>query len=525
MTVGMTQDTAGEQLFIKRVIMIKTGSYQQQVARPYNAVVLDNQNLKVFTEATQGGRTITPNSIAAVAGQMIEPVAMANQMINIKNGWQQERVRLIIEAQYISPAGYQKTFLIQGYSDHPGFTQSGYIDPSMLIYMNNVLVMQDASYVDPATGIPVRRMIDSSQMLYKVPTYDYTGFQYPNQGQMHNQMQTLLPSEIVQHIGVLHMTQQVGHVADFRTSFNESPMVKSNRENALASRYLSRTVNALANGLKNSAEGHNALLDVSNTASTLVADSPIAMDNFINTIEERSPFKEQGFITWGDLVAIFPAIDSVTTIIDRSFQQQLLSHNNNAALGAVTSMAVDSAYRDVNNLESWTSASRETVVATTLSHSVPAIMMECFLATLQFSVTNQNITGQPQFTILQDPTTGRPMYDTFIDGMDMTRFLQRFHMTVVNEIMANISYGNQHSYVIFMNVNILGDTYIKLSLNGGPFMEYIMPSFCDALIAPVVTFNPIDKDRLACGIQQMVNEVATVPVQQVPYQQPYNPMY
>jgi len=144
---------------------------------------------------------------------------------------------------------------------------------------------------------------------------------------------------------------------------------------------------------------------------------------------------------------------------------------------------------------------------------------------MQFSVTNMNLTGQPQFTILQDQQTGRPMFDTFIDGMDMTRFLQRFHMTIINEIMANISYGNQHSYMIFMNVNILGDTYIKLSLNGGPQMEYLMPSFCDALVAPVVTFNPIDKDRLSAGVMQMVNAVAPQPVMQQQMHQPYNPMY
>lgn len=516
----------GEQLFVKRVIMIKTGHYQPQVARPYNAVVLDNRNLKVFEQATAGGRTITPTSIASVAGQMIEPVAMSNQMINIKNGWQQERVRMILEAQYISPAGHSKTFLVQGYSDQPGFTNSGHIDPMMLLYFNNVLVMQDHSYTDPVTGMQIRRMIDSSQMLYKAPVYDYSQFQYP--GTQQNTMQTLLPSEVVQHIGVLEMVNKIGTVADFRTSFNESPMVKSNRNNALASRYLSSTVNALSNSITAASQhGQSTLLDAANNAATTVADAPIAMDNFINTIEERSPFKEQGFITWHDLVAIFPTIDSVTTIIDRSFQQQLLHHNNNAQLGAVTSMAMDAQFSDIRNLESWTDASRETVVATTLSHAIPALMMENFIATIQFTVTNQNMSGAPLFTIFQDPNTGRPMYDTFIDGMDMTKLLQRFHMAVINEVMANISYGNQHSYVIFMNVNILGDTYIQLTLNGGVMREYLMPSFCDALVAPVVTFNPMDKDRLSCGIQQMVNVVTSTPVtQQAHYpHQPYQQMY
>lgn len=519
---GTQMNQPNEQLAIVRVIMIKTGQYQDQIARPYQATVLNGNNLDLFHQQTQGGKVVTPTSIATVAGQLVEPQAMSNQVIGIANGWSHERVRFLLEARYVSPMGHVKTFLVQGYSDHPGFTQSGYIDPQMLLYMNNVTVLQEQSYIDPTTGIPMRRMIDNSQVLYRAPTYSYQGFQQPMQGQ--NQMQTLLPSEVVQHIGVLDMQSKVGNVMDFRGSFNESPMVKSNRQNALASRYLSSTVNALSGAFKEAAPGSAGLLDVTNTAAQLVPENPIAMDNFINTIEERTPFKQQGFIAWGDLVAVFPSIDSVTTIIDRSFQNALMHQNNNAQVGALTSMAVDASMMDIRNLESWTDASRETVVATTLSHAIPAVMMENFLATLEFNVTNQTMNGQPQFTILQDQQTGRPKFDTFIDGMDMTPYLQKFHTTLVAEIMANISYGNQHSYNLIMRVNILGDTYINISLNGGIPREYLMPSFCDALVAPVVTFNPHDKDRLATGVQQIVGSVTSMPVQPQSFQ-PYNQMY
>lgn len=481
-----------EQLLVNRVIMIKTGAYCDQYIRPYTATVQNQQVLNLFSEVTAGGANVQPANIAAVAGQMLQPRGQVTGISPIQNGWSQSRIRFIIEAVHISRTGNRKTYLVQGYSDQPGYSQSGAIDPMMLLYMNNVVVLQEQSYVDPATGIPVRRMIDTSQVLYRAPDYQFNGM-----GQQMPRMQTMLPSEVVQNIGIVDMQQKIGaDVMNLCGSFNESPIVKSNRTNALASRYLSKSVTAMTAAIRENTGG--ALIDTTNRASTFVQDAPVSQDDFITMMSNRTPFVERGYITWGELVSVFPSIDSVTMIIDRQFQNELMGSSNNVAMGAVTSMATD-VTRDIRNLESWADSSRETVVANTLAFAVPAVMMECFLANLSFTITNMTLTGQPQLTITA--------FDTFLDGLDITPYLQRFTQVLEHEIMANVSYNNQHAYNLFMNVNILGDTYINIALNGGIAKEYLMPSFCDALAVPVVTLDALDKNALSSGILTLVTEV------------------
>lgn len=487
---NMNQSTA----VVKRVIMIKTGSYADQYIRPFTATVGDQNVLNLFVENTHGGANIDPANIAVVAGQMLQPTAMVSGVAQIMGGWSQSRIRFFIEAEFTTQMGIKHTYLVQGYSDQPGFTQSGLIDPNMLLFMNNVVILQEQAYVDPATGMMSRRMIDTSQVLFRQPAMDMSGFN-PHAPRM----QTMLPSEVIQNIGITELQNTFGpSVISLNNALDISPVVKSARKNAVASRYLANSVTVMTAAVNEQGAGAPPLIDLTNRASALIPEAPLSQDKFISLISERTPFRENGYIYWRDLTAIFPTIDAVTICVDREFQQQLARANNNVQMGAVTSIAHDTT-RDIRNLESWMDAGRETIVANTLGYAVPAVMMECFIAGLSFTVTNMTHDGQPKINILHR--------DTFLDNMDLTPYLQRFVNVLLSEILMNVSYGNAHSYNISMNVNILGDTYLNIALNGGIGREYLMPTFCDALTVPIVTHNPLDKDNLSAGIFNLSNAV------------------
>lgn len=482
---------------IKRVIMIKTGAYSDQYIRPFTANVNNQGVLNLFVENTHGGQSIDPINIAGVAGQMLQPSAIATGVAGIINGWSQSRVRFFLEAEFTTQFNQKHTYLVQGYSDQPGFTQAGLIDPSMLLFMNNVIVLQEQAYVDPTTGQTVRRMMDTSQILYRQPA---TNMMFGLDGQLNQRMQTMLPGEVVQNIGIIEMQKAMNNIDIYgmTNALDTSPVIKSSRQNALASRYLAKSVTALTQSIADTSVGAAPLIDVTCRAKSLLPESPLAQDKFISLVGERTPFYENGYIRWQDLINIFPAIDSVTMCIDRQFQQNIANANNNIATGAVTSLAWDNT-RDINHLESWTDASRETVVANTLGYAIPAVMMENFIAGFSFTVTNMTHTGQPSLTIMH--------HDTFLDNMDMTVYLQRLTSVILNEIMVNVSFNNQHTYNISMRTNILGDTYINIMLNGGIAREYLMPTFCDALTVPVVTHSQIDKDNLSSGVLDLTMAV------------------
>lgn len=479
---------------VKRVIMIKTGAYADQYIRPFTANVGDQNVLNLFVENTRGGAIIDPANIATVAGQMLQPTALVTGVAQIMGGWSESRVRFFIEAEFTTQMGVKHTYLVQGYSDRPGFTQSGAIDPQMLMFMNNVVILQEQAYIDPQTGVAARRMVDTSQVLFRQPSMTMNYFE-PHAPRM----QTMLPSEIIQHIGLTELQNTLNSsVISLSGALDTSPVVKSARKNAVASRYLAGSVTAVTAAVNEQGIGAPPLIDLTNRASALIPEAPLSQDKFISLIGERTPFRENGYIYWGDLVNIFPSIDSVTICIDREIEQNLARANNNVQMGAITSFAMDTT-RDIRNLESWSDASRETIVANTLGYAVPAVMMESFIAGVAFTATNMTPNGQPDFYIKHR--------DTFLDNMDITPYLQRFINVMLSEILMNISYGNLHTYNISMNVNILGDTYINISLNGGINREYLMPTFCDALTVPIVTHNPLDKDVLSKGIFDLTNAV------------------
>jgi hypothetical protein len=77
-----------------------------------------------------------------------------------------------------------------------------------------------------------------------------------------------------------------------------------------------------------------------------------------------------------------------------------------------------------------------------------------------------------------------------LTNADMTQnynmFIHRFEQELIN----NLTYGNSTSYALKLRVDMMGDTWISISLNGVPALDFVTPSFCDNLMAPIITTNP-----------------------------------
>ena len=59
-----------------------------------------------------------------------------------------------------------------------------------------------------------------------------------------------------------------------------------------------------------------------------------------------------------------------------------------------------------------------------------------------------------------------------------------------------------------MHADLFGDTFISLSLNGGPMIPYNTPSFCDSLLTPVITGNREDFHKISSDFETMFNNVS-----------------
>jgi hypothetical protein len=65
-------------------------------------------------------------------------------------------------------------------------------------------------------------------------------------------------------------------------------------------------------------------------------------------------------------------------------------------------------------------------------------------------------------------------------------------------------------FEITMTVDVLGETHVTVSMQGGPKYDYVTPSFCDALMAPVLTNNNANLAAIGNDIEQLVSNIGTV---------------
>jgi hypothetical protein len=142
------------------------------------------------------------------------------------------------------------------------------------------------------------------------------------------------------------------------------------------------------------------------------------------------------------------------------------------------------AVHQVGQTADWGSADRETVAATVLSQSVPALMLDVGITLLGFKSTNHDIGGQMN-TIYYEAQS--------FSNTDHSQALEILKHNIEQYVLTGITFNNQISYALEMRVDLLGETWIKISLDGGPFIDYAVPQFCDASLVPVLTTN----DQLA----------------------------
>jgi len=74
--------------------------------------------------------------------------------------------------------------------------------------------------------------------------------------------------------------------------------------------------------------------------------------------------------------------------------------------------------------------------------------------------------------------------------MDLTPYAQNFKMRLEQEVLRDLTFGNTMDFAIEMRADLLGETWISVSINSGPQIDYVVPSFADALTVPVLTSNP-----------------------------------
>jgi hypothetical protein len=455
--------------------MQETGTYNDMFIRPYEAY-LDGSTYNALQNRLDNQSTgkMTGSTFSGLDNPILMPSATHGGQIHIPHGWRQTRITFMMEVEVTLSLGEVAIYYFQGYTDYPGVSPTGSIDPNMLFVINSVTRMKVVKTHTPAGIVPVMAMQANNQYLSDPYYTDPTSQEVKH---------TLRPYDIfigIEKSYIGEMGSQTNAV-DFRNILRQGPSL-SKRTNNIPSNYLANIfdVNNISSMMANLGDGHSNVLGraISESKEDSMTDNP-----FILELSRRSGHNNAGTFRYGDLIAIDPGATARTYVTE-------LSRDARAGL----SVAGSSAY--------WNGSDRETVAATVLASAVPSLMTALSITHVRLRSTNYTIGGMFTTDVLQ--------VHGITETIDLRPYIQVFVSRLETEILLDITNGGQTPITVDMDCKIYGDTTIELSFAGQPPIRFVAPTLCDSLLAPVSTNSFNHYRDLVTNIEHLSNIVADV---------------
>lgn len=457
--------------------MQETGTYNPQFLRPY-VTSFDGPTIANVTDriVSSGQSRIDSSVLSGITGSFIAPSAQPEAMIPISNGWNERRIRFLMEVQCQYQTGGTIKSYIQGYTDFPGITASQAIAPDMNFYINSIVTTSISTEYTPFGAKQFERVSDSSHVL---SASSWSGLSQPGQQQL------MRPQDVFCYMQNSHLPgyfesindRASDRVLDGRTILR-TEAVKSSRTNGLASNYASKIIDGYVVGAS-VADFSQKGIEVFNRSRQEVSEERAGEDPFLSALSGVTVSGITNHFKFSDLLKLDPNVDSVT---------------NYAVMGATQNATVHVAGQTAN----WHGSDITTVSATTLSQAVPALMMELMLTRIIFKSTNHDIQGRITTLVIDAKSFA---------NVEITQMVELFKSRLITEIISNITSSNQINYMLEMRIDLLGETWIELAIDSNPPMTFVTPSFCDNLFVPVVSSNQATIQNLTNDFSGLVSNV------------------
>ena len=115
-------------MLVKKMIVQETGSYHPVVHRPMSPV-FEQSSVDAIAgrvmDSTSNGAEVTGGLLSGLVSRSFAPPSQHGGVVFIPNGWNQPRLRFMLELEYVMSSGMRGAYYLQGYSDHPGIHYTG----------------------------------------------------------------------------------------------------------------------------------------------------------------------------------------------------------------------------------------------------------------------------------------------------------------------------------------------------------------------------------------------------------------
>ena len=489
-----------QQLRVTMLNFVETGTFNPMHYRPY-ATDMNDSSLSAIATATNFGTNVSAQSLSPVVGMFMRPTAQASGEIAIPNGWNTPRLRFVMQLEYPAIAGGRIIQYVTGFTNKSDLSYSRQLDPNMMLYFNNSLLMQEISEMTPM-GLQTRlRMVSADQVL----SAEAFGIGVVMPGGSMAPIRTMRPEDVFSVIGT-DKFRGLNGATDLRPTFlPTTPVKKSTRKNNSFSDYLARSIDGFTLATENS-DWDTSGSENFNKASALVAEESVMRDNFLAWVQARGLMTSGGSVPWGELIAAAPEADHVAKVLSTGAGPQIV----NAPMAGST--------------EYWSSTTHETIFATILSETVPSMMMDHLIGKFSIKCTNRHpelfgLNGEPMGAQHSVHVLGGFLLNQQPIDASLYRALV---MRIASVILPEVSMAGMIDYEFTGHFDLLGTSMLSVSISGQPAIDFTVPTFADNLFTPVMTANPESLSHMASDLSVLVTRLQDAGVPQTaPIANPY----
>ena len=474
---------------VNRFLFLETDAYHDIHYRGYT-LQFDQGHINAAIDATNGGNVITPTTIAKPLAGVVTPATDVGERVEIPYGWGNKRFTFMLEVEH-QVQGMSVYDIMSGYTDHNSLSHNGLVDPNMRLYLNNMTRVRTRHVASPNGIVEVPNAPRTAQVL------NHLEVGHPSYGSPSKF--TLRPEDIFFAVGGGVLTED-NYTLNAPTTTFAMGAKAATRSETNTTAYMANILNAFAHHFGQLDPNHSVYANVSFDAAQDVSSVGLNNNVVVNKMSGALNAVKDGFFTYQQLVDACPESDQVLQIIRAG---KLPTHE----------------YGNPNNFHHTNGADINSVSANLLSNTLSGIMSDSLLTRLVITGTNYAVGGHEPYTVKVFHAEG------FSDKINIQQVTANLINRVKHELMHTLTINNALGVNFRADINLIYDSHITLSFDGGPDIEYCFPTFSDGLFSPFITAGNTGLVHMSDTVEKLAQNMGlmgyTTDVPMAPPPQPY----
>ena len=453
---------------LKRFVLIESKAYKPQWLRPYE-LHADYTDIEVVKDTVQ--KAIKHNTVGGIDAELqksnpnlLTPSSGVIGEAGIINGWNTKRFKFILVLESHNP--YTNTTLInyvQGYSEFLDLSFRQNVDPNMTLFINSVTVLRKTFNTETGTFsiVPLYKYNVVQDDFSAMDSIEYETV--PNSFNYDNVLKLSRPEDILVNVSTLSTVEPGVMVLSDVGNVKKLNVVDS--KNVLPTQHLSSILSSAVN-------------------STLTSDAFMGEEDLVGMMLGETSTNSP------ETIEIFKLIMSYTGKLKPSFTINELKGmlglpdiNYDVILSAdAGSVMINHNVPDILKAEDTADtygAEIETRKSILVHEGVVNALNNSLLSHIVFTIDNH--LGEANFAILTA--------NSEIEGLDVTFYANKFMSLFINHVWRNVTENNLLDVKLLVSADIIADTTIDISINGGPEVVYRYPTFADSKFIPLIVDN------------------------------------